>query len=173
MTPRAPGQRPRVRPGFSLAEVAVATVVLGIMLGAAIQTVAASRAGQVWNAERLKGLALASGLMSEITDRYYGDPAAAIVLFGPEVGEDQAVRTTLNDVDDYRDLKGVPTARDGTEIPGLAGWSRTVEVAWVGIADPSVVSLVETGMKRVTVTVYRGKARLAELVRYRTAAIPR
>ena len=173
MRPPHPIPAPHRARAFTLAEVAVSTVVLGIMLGAAIQTVAASRAGQVWNAERLRGLALASGLMSEVIDRSYRDPSAAVVLFGPELGEDQANRTTLNDVDDYHGLTGPPTSRSGAAILGLADWSRTAEVAWVTVADPSSTSLVETGMKRITVNVYRGKAKVAELVRYRVAAIPR
>lgn len=168
-----PLPRPHRR-AFSLAEAAVATVVVGIMLGAAIETVGASRTGQVWNSDRLRATALASGLMAEITDTYYKDPAAAAVLFGPEAGELQTARSGLNDVDDYNGLNdSPPAARDGTTIPGLTGWKRTVSVAWVYLASPATTSLTETGVKRITVSVYRGSVKMAELSAYRAAAVPR
>jgi type II secretory pathway pseudopilin PulG len=162
------------RRAFSLAEAAVATVVVGIMLAAAIETVGASRTGQVWNSERLRALALASSLMGEITDTYYRDPAAAVVLFGPESGESQALRSSLNDADDFNGLNDAPpTNRDGTVIPNLASWKRTVSVAWVYLMAPGTVAATETGVKRITVSVYRGTVKMAELVAYRCSSIPR
>jgi type II secretory pathway pseudopilin PulG len=159
---------------FTLAESAVATVVVGVMLGAAIHTVGASRTGQLWNSEKLRALALASALMSEVTDSYYKDPAAAVALFGPETGEMHTARTGLNDVDDYNALNDAPPkARDGTALPNLSAWRRTVTVSWVSPASPGTTSLSETGVKRIAVTVYRGSAKLAELVAYRAAARPR
>jgi MSHA pilin protein MshD len=168
------GRRARARGAFTLAESAMATVIVGVMLGAAIETVGASRVGQVWNSERLRAVALASSLMGEVTDSYYKDPAAAVVLFGPELGESQATRTTLNDVDDYNGLNDAPPkARDGTAIPGLSAWKRTVTVAWINPLSPSTVSVTETGLKRITVDVYRGNVKMAELTAYRSAAVPR
>lgn len=161
------------RRAFTMVEAAVSVVVVGVMLGAALETVGASRAGQVWNSERLRALALASSLMGEITDHYYRDPSAPSVLFGPELGESQANRAGLNDVDDYNGLSGAPTARDGTVIPGLTGWTWTVAVAWVSPASPGATSLTETGCKRITVDVFRGAVKMAELVAFRTAAVPR
>src|SRR5262249_49485266 len=94
-----PRRAPRPRPAFTMVEVAASCLIVGVMIGAAIDLVGSARTGQVWNSEKLRALALAQAMMSEVTDSYYQDPAAAIVLFGPEIGEDQTVRTTLNDVD--------------------------------------------------------------------------
>lgn len=163
----------RARRAFSLIEASISILIVGLMLGAALQTLGASRVGQVWNSERLRALALAQALMGEVVDQYYKDPAAIVVLFGPELGENQAVRATLNDVDDYDALDGPPTNRDGSTIPGLTNWRRTVTVVWVDPQNPSAVSILDTGLKRITVAVYRGQIKMAELTAYRSAAIPR
>jgi type II secretory pathway pseudopilin PulG len=167
-------QRVRHRSAFTLAETAVATVVVGVMLGAAIQTVGASRTSQIWNSDRLHALALASSLMGEITDSYYTDPNAVVSVIGPDAGENQALRTTLNDVDDYDGLvDSPPTNRDGTAIPGLTNWKRTVAVRWVNPSSLGTVMTSDSGLKRIVVDVYRGSVRMVELVAYRSAAIPR
>jgi MSHA pilin protein MshD len=154
-------------------EVAVSTVIVGLMIGTAMEMVGTARVGQVWNSDKLRALALAQAMMGEVVDSYYQDPSAAIVVFGPEAGENQAVRSTLNDVDDYNGISGAPTNRDGTAIPGLSNWRRTVAVAWVTLANPNQTSVAETGLKRITVDVYRGNVRLAELVAYRASGVPR
>ena len=111
--------------------------------------------------------------MGEVVDQYYKDPAAIVVLFGPELGEDQANRTTLNDVDDFNGIDGPPTSRDGSAIPNLTNWRRTVAVTWVDPQSPSATTLLDSGLKRITVAVYRGQMKMAELTAYRAAAIPR
>jgi type II secretory pathway pseudopilin PulG len=156
---------------FTLAESAVATVVVGVMLGAAIHTVGASRTGQIWNSERLRALALASSLMAEVTDSYYKDPLIPAPLLGPDAGETQATRSGLDDVDDYQGLNDAPpSARDGTAIPGLSAWRRSVSVEWVDPFSSATVSASESGLKRIKVTVYRGSVKMAELTSYRAAA---
>jgi MSHA pilin protein MshD len=170
MTRRTPRARLRA---FTMVEVAMSTIVVGVMLGAAIETVGASRTGQVWNSDRLRALALAQALMGEITDSYYQDPSALPTAFGPDVGENQAVRTTLNDVDDFNGITGAPTNRDGTAIPNLSGWTRTVAVAWVTYGNLAQTSVTPTVAKRVTVSVYRGSVKMAELVAVRCQVVAR
>jgi type II secretory pathway pseudopilin PulG len=158
---------------MAMIEALVAMVIIGVMLAAAMRTVAASRVGQVWNSDRLKGHALAMDLMGEILDQAYVDPGA-LPLFGPEVSELLAGRSVYNDVDDYNGWSESPPAqRDGTLIPGLTGWKRQVDVAWVTAADVTQTSLVETGIKRIVITVAKNGKTVAKVTALRTAAAPR
>lgn len=158
---------------MAMIEAVVSTIIVAVMLAAALRTVAASREGQVRNSDALKGHYLAMDLMSEILDLSYTDPDG-LPLFGQELGELLGAREAFDDVDDYHNWsQGSLLRRDGSTIPGFTGWSRSVQVQWVSPLNLSSGSLVDTNAKKVTVTVRRGSAVVARLTAVRTAAAPR
>lgn len=162
--------------GMALIEAVVATVIIGVMLAAAMRTVAAARAGQIWNSDRLRAHALAMDLLSEILDQAYADPNSpgGISTLGPDGAEIVVGRSAYNDVDDYNGLvESPPKQKDGSTIPGLTGWKRQVDVAWVTATDVTQTSLTETNIKRIVVTVTRNGKTLATVTSLRTAAAPR
>jgi hypothetical protein len=147
-------------------------VIVSVMLVAALRTVAASGAAQTWNSDRLKGHHLAADLMAEILDLPYSDPDGA-PLFGPELNELLTDRGTLDDVDDYDGFwENVAKRRNGDQMEGYANWSRSVSVAWVSPSDTTTTSLIETNVKRITVTASRGGVPVVRLVALRTNAAP-
>ena len=147
-------------------------VIISVMLVVALNSVGASRLGQRWNADRLRGMALASDLMAEITSKAYSDPNE-LVLFGPEVSELLVGRTAYDDVDDYSGYReSPPVDAAGTAIPGLSAWRRDVTVSWVTAGDLTRTSLTDTGIKLITVTVRRNGQLVAQLTAVRTAAGP-
>ncbi len=167
---RRPSPSPR---GMALIEVVVSMIVLSVMLVAALNAVGASRVGQLWNADHVRGLALASDLMAEILDKSYADPNEIPVLFGPEASELLAGRTAYDDVDDYAGYQeSPPKDRTGAAMSGLSGWKREVDVQLVALADLTKTSALDVGYKRVTVTVRRGTRIVAKLTAVRTAAAP-
>lgn len=157
------------RRGFTLVEAVVCTVVVGVMLAASLKTVAAARSRLQHNQDAASGIWLAQSLVAEIMDKAYIDPGAA-PLFGPEVGENQARRESLNDVDDYQGLVETPRNADGTAMSGLTGWKRSVTVAYVLGSDPQTTSLTDTGIKRFIVSVSRKGVPVAELRGLRSKA---
>src|SRR3954468_25095313 len=86
--------------GFTLIEAVFATVIVGVMLAAALQTVAVSARLQAKSGDKARGTALADALMSEILAQAYEDPNGS-VLFGREVGEGTTTRSSCDHVDDY------------------------------------------------------------------------
>lgn len=149
--------------GIALVEAAFAVLIVGLMLVAAIQTVGASRLTQLKTADRARAQQLAAGLMAEILSQAYSQPGGGGV-FGPESGEAGGTRAYFDDVDDYNGWTASSIeAKDGAVINGFAGWSRSVSVAWVDPADLMATSTVETGVKRVTVTVKKGALVVATL----------
>jgi type II secretory pathway pseudopilin PulG len=146
--------RPRTWAGaFTIVEAAMATIIVGVMFVAALNTVGTSRLTQHRASLVERGQLLARLLTAEIVRQSYKDPEGTPV-FGRETNEPAVPRTTWDDVDDYEGLSETPPlARDGTALTNFAGWKWTVKVQWVDPADPSVTKGADSGAKRITVTV--------------------
>lgn len=158
----------RQRRGLTLIEGAVCTVIVGVMLAAALNASATARNRQQRNQDRSTGLWLAQSLMAEVMEQPYVDVGG---LLGLELGESQAQRITLNDLDDYNGLKEEPPrTEDGTAMSGYTGWSRHVSVEDVQVASPRNTAGSETGLKRVTVTIKKGGVVVAQLRALRAKA---
>jgi MSHA pilin protein MshD len=163
----AAGRRSR---GIAMVEVAVSILVIGLMAAAAVRTVAAARLVDYTAQQRARGRMLADGIIWEIMTKAYQDPTLPTLVLGPEAGE--TARSQYDDVDDYNGLtESPPQNQDGTTIPNLTNWTRSVLVEWV---DPNNVtgsaSLTETGCKRITVTVKFRSAIMATATAVRTNA---
>jgi hypothetical protein len=154
MTCLAPGD---VRRGVSIVEVAVATLLTGVLLVAALQAAGQSLLAQRQTADRSLGHLLAQGLLNEIRALPYCEPGTDEPTLGTDTGENAGARTTLDDVDDYHGLvENPPKARDGTSLGNVSGWTRSVTVAWVAANDFSTAASA-SGAKRITVTAsYNG-----------------
>ena len=156
-----------MRQAFTMIESVLATVIVGVMMVAAVQTVAASRVLQFKSAERAQGALLAGELMTEVLAGAYEDASSPV--FGPEAGE--SGRAQFDDADDYRNWQEEPPQqRDGTAIGGLDQWRREVAVDRVPPANLAALSAVETGAKRVTVTVRHRGVPVIRVVAFRTSA---
>jgi MSHA pilin protein MshD len=142
---------------FTLVEAVISILIVGIMFIAAMNTVGASRLTQHKASLVSRGQQLAESLASEMLRQNYEDPDGT-PAFGRESNESATPRTSWDDVDDYDGLSESPPAtKDGTALTNATGWKRTVKVEWVDPANPSQVQTVETGVKRIVVTVaYNG-----------------
>jgi len=168
-----PSDKSRLRPGnhstaFTIVEAVISTIVVGVMFVAALNTVGASRLTQHKASLLRRGPLLAEPLMSEILRQSYKDPDGTPV-FGRESNESATPRTSWDDVDDYDGLsESSPVAKDGTALTSSTGWKRTVEVKWVNAANPAEVTTVESGVKRIVVTVTYNGLTQASLVALKT-----
>ena len=158
------------RRGFTMAEAAVAMVIVSVLLVAALRATSASALTQYKTAEKATGLALAQGLMSDIIALPYQEPSGT-PNFGLETGESATNRANYDDVDDYNGWnQSPPQDKSGTVIPGLTGWTQIVAVAWVQWSDTTATSSTETGVKRITVTIQHNNRTVATLTGIRTNA---
>jgi MSHA pilin protein MshD len=153
-----PTKGSEARPGnyltaFTIVEAMISTIIVGVMFVAALNTVGASRLTQHKASLVCRSQLLAESLMSEILRQSYKDPDGT-PIFGRESNESATPRTTWDDVDDYEGLsESPPVTKDGAALTNATGWQRTVKVEWVDAANPAQVQTVETGVKRVVVTV--------------------
>jgi prepilin-type N-terminal cleavage/methylation domain-containing protein len=156
---------------FSMVEVVVSAAIVGVMMVAALNTVAASKLGQQNTGDRGKGALLAQQLMAEILPQAYADPEQPDQGIQIDSNESSYPRTDYDDVDDYNGWTASPPEnKDGTVIPNRSAWARSVTVVWANAADPTQTSVIETGIKRITVTVTRGGDEVAALTALRTLA---
>jgi hypothetical protein len=159
--------------GFTLAEAIVASVIVAVVIVTAMNAAGSVRKTESSAANRAFGVRLAEVLMEEIDRADYMEPRAGSDAIALEPGEDQAVRRTLDDVDDYHGLRDEPpTDINGNPITKAAGWSRQVEVAWTQADDPMVDSGTSLGRKRIMVTVRNGSAIVAQMVAFRARNVP-
>jgi len=160
----------RARRAFTLLEVVVATMIVGVMIVAALNALGAVTRSSVSFGNRAVALGLAIDLMAEIQQAAYSDPDEDPV-FGREPSESASPRNQFDDVDDYQSWsRQPPQARDGTPLADRDDWLRRVTVERVAANNPNQVSAgsTDTGAKRVHVFVeYRGEV-LVELVAVRT-----
>lgn len=140
------------RRGFTLVEAVVSLLIVSTLFAAAMQAAATATRIQAVAARQSQAAALASSLLSEILQAGYSQPGSTTL--GRDSGETSSSMANFNDVDDYDGwIESPPQDRDGVALPGAAGYTRTVAVVWVTLADPRVVSATDSGLKRITVTV--------------------
>jgi PKD repeat protein len=146
------------RRGITIAEAAMATIIVAVVLVAALTSVAASRTVRGRVADRVRAQQLALDLMSEILQQGYADP-----------GTPAASRSGWAYVDDYNGLvDSPPQTRSGTAIPDCATWSRNVTIQWADPTTFAATTATNTGIRLITVTVTRGTLVLASVSGYRT-----
>jgi len=159
----------RLRSGLSQVEVSVSTIIVGVLMVTSFSTIAASRRSQIAESNKVRGLAIAEAMVSEISQLPMLDPSCNCG-FGPASGETGASRVNFDDVDDYYNFTDTPPkSRTGTALDGYSGFTRTVAIDRVTPADWSVVATSYTGIYRITVIVRVGSGEVCRLVAYRTS----
>ncbi|TWT98078.1 hypothetical protein Pla108_22350 [Botrimarina colliarenosi] len=163
------------RSGATLIEVAISTVLVGVLMVAALNTVGSAARTHLAASTSAEAWALAELLAAEVLAMPYEDPNGAAV-FGTEPGETGVTRATLDDVDDYHNwTESPPKARDGTPLAGYTGWTTKVIVTLAETsASDGVIDDVgaDEGLKRVRfqVTNPAGKVITVDTVRTRNGA---
>lgn len=148
--------------GLSLIEVVAATLIVGMMSVAALNSLGSAMRSAESTGNRAIAQALADQLMSEILLQHYKEPTQT-AQFGPEASESDGTRSQFDDVDDYHLLSEQPPAdRDGTEHANRDDWSRSVTVEFVSSLDISEAAATDQGAKRIRVTVEHDGKLLAD-----------
>lgn len=168
-----PAAHQGIRTGLSLFEVVLSTLIVGLTLVAALNTLGSASQTSLSTSDQAKAALLASDLMAEILATSYVDPDGT-GAFGNEGTENPSgPREAFDDVDDYNGwIASPPQRKDGTELPGLAGWTRTVNVRHVNPDDLASVLAPDDdrGVKGILVAVERSGKVLTTLQAVQTAA---
>jgi len=117
-----------MRRGTTLIECTTATLIVGVLLVAALRSAGSSLRTTQGIDDLSRAQRLAGDLMNEILLEAYQEPDGAVSL-GLDPGESTGNRTLFDDVDDYSNwTASPPTDASGNVLPGLTGWTQTVAV---------------------------------------------
>ncbi len=159
---------PTSRRGIGMVEVVASSLIVGLMMVAALDAVGMAFRTRKINADRLIGPGLAQELMAEIMAMPYQDPDETTTTIGLDAGESSVNRSTYDDVDDYHNLNSTDAkAKDGTLLAGLTGWSQQATVSWANRTTGAGGATSDTGLKLITVTVTSPAGRQTQLVSLR------
>ncbi|HUG67600.1 MAG TPA: hypothetical protein VMM76_07605 [Pirellulaceae bacterium] len=152
--------------GLSLVEVLFATVIVSFILVTSLDGLGGAL--KMWNVAtwRSDAYGLAEQLMAEIMQQEYKEPGTS--LLGIDLGESASNRADWDDVDDYDGWSSAPQYKDGTPITGFSMWRRQVEVKLVQRASPNTTTLLDEGLKRITVRVTDPDGQVTALVAWRS-----
>jgi len=141
------------RDGLTLVEAMVSTLIVAVMLVAALTAFGGVARSHLVQKATWKGQALGWSLLAEVMQARYEDPNTP-GGWGLDSGENPAPRSDFDDVDDYDGwTASPPQENDGTEFTDYAGWRRTVSVTLI---DPRTLSFSfpqDLGLRKIEVTV--------------------
>jgi len=172
------------RAAITLAETVVCMALISLLLVAALNAVGAAGLTREKTSVRTRGQLLAQELLSEILANEYiepdllldfdpANPGLTVTVLGPDLGESAASRATFDDVDDYHGWdRQPPVNADGSPVPNGSGYRRWVSVAWISAQTRQPAALVDTGLKRIVVTVEYNGLEMAQLTGYKSAGLP-
>ncbi len=145
----------RHRRGLTLVEVAISTLLVGLVMVASLKSVGAvTRTWQV-TAEQNKGPRLAHQLLTEIMQAPYEDPEDPSGNLGLETGESGLTRADFDDVDDYKNWNANDAEnKDGTLQTDWTGWKRQAKITYVNPDTLANAGATDTGLKRIEVKVF-------------------
>lgn len=161
---------PRRRRGFTLVEAAVATLIVAVMVSAAISVVGGAARGAAREREWRRGQALASAMMAEALAAAFADPQGG-TAFGIDAGETAGAPSTFDDIDDFDGYTESGSINfKGQKITWTDGWVRRVEVVNVDVSDPAKVlnDADSSGLRRITVTVVSPRGESRSLIAFKS-----
>jgi len=146
------------RAGFTLTEVMIASVVIGIGVSASLFGMSSSLETSGRSEDMLTGMALAENIFQLTQGLAFSDPESEDG-FGPEMGE-----TGVDDYDDVNDFDGStfapPLDARGDEIVSLTGWSQEIGVFCIDLESMERLETPEeTGLVEIEVTVFHNGRR--------------
>lgn len=146
------------RRGATLVEVSVSTLLVGVVLAAALETVGGAMRTTRQTTAAVDACELAELMLAEAIALPYEDPDGDSVGIGQESGEptltlDRIAADDLDDLDGYS--RTPPEHRDGTPVAGYAGWAQLFRVRYVQAERAAGGGLPNTandeGLKRIRV----------------------
>lgn len=158
------------RHAFSLVEVMISTLLVGVLLVAALRGVGSVVRHRDRFNNRTRALVLANDLLSEILEKSYEDEDSPEGL-GVESDEDSTIRLTFDDIDDYDDWSSLPPEdRQGGSVPNASVFRRSVSVVYLDPQDLAQEVVVDQGVKRVRIVVSHDGVDLATVDAIRSRA---
>jgi len=162
-----PLKTPRRR-GFSMMEVTISTILVGLLLTGSMVTTGSLILRHGLRTQQDRKALLAHDLLTEMSQVSFADPDSTQPGLGPEFGEAGETRIGFDDIDDYDDWQEATVqGKSGQPLAGQDGYQRRVKVQYVSLVQPDKVSPVPTDLKRIAIEVEGPDQQVFSLVRLR------
>ena len=143
--------------GFTLIEVIMVIVLLGIMLPGIMMYFIQGVKDSVDSQRRTTAIFLAEGLMEEIRSKRWDEVAAGINATcsnASVIGTDAEARIGYDDIDDFNGLNNTPPSNSqGVAMANYGGFQQQVTVSYVNPAALDTAVGGPTCYKRILVTI--------------------
>ncbi len=144
--------------GFTLIEVVMVIVILGIMLPGIMLYFIQGVKNSVDSQRRTTAIFLAEGLMEEIKSKRWDEVAAGINATcsnASAIGPDAEARIGYDDIDDFNGLNNTPSPvnSQGAVMVNYPGFQQQVTVSYANPADLTTAVAGPTCYKRILVTI--------------------
>ncbi|HLP85047.1 MAG TPA: hypothetical protein VK157_11915 [Phycisphaerales bacterium] len=156
--------------GFTIIEASLSLVVVSVVAIAGLSAVSVARKSRASVADAVQGRMYADALLAEVASKRYRDAVSPAEPLGPDATDDigLAAWRTVDDMDDYNGFAMSPiTDVNGNDLSSGA-WGAMIQVSWVSLADPSIEEAAESGVKRISVAVYKQNKIVARASTLRT-----
>lgn len=161
---RRSGLAHRCRPGMSMVEVAIASLVLGLMMSAALNAAALAAKIRGNQTAKSRALQMCTDLLSEMSAVPFPADTKTIpsaMTPGP--------RNSFDDLFDFAKWKSQPPVDpSGASLQGADNWERGVLMWWANPDHPMTISPTATGLVWIRVQVRRNGILLAEATMLRS-----
>ncbi len=150
--------RDAVRRGFTLIEATISLVIVSVVAVAGLSAVSVARKSRTSINDMILARMYADAVMAEILGKRYRDALEPNNPLGPDGSDDVMWLWTrvADDVDDY-DGHTITPVSDANMRPLSDGqWGAGIGVSWVDANDPTTIVSEESGVKRITVAVFKG-----------------
>ena len=153
------------RSAITLAETVVSILLISFVLVSTLQIVGPVSRSSSLQADRLVAANLANEIAEEITTKpFIDDNAASQDDIGIDADDTVFARLNFDDIDDYDGWSSSPPKMSyGVTNSSLIGWTRTVSAKHVLVNDPNTASATYTGLKKITIRVYKDGVLLADI----------
>jgi hypothetical protein len=154
----------RRRHGLTQLEVVIASLLVGLVLVAAMRALPGVLQTRTTAAQLRDGNHLAEQLLTEIIQSPYEDPEEPGSPLGLDTAEGSSNRADWDDVDDYHTYsQSPPQDKAGNDITEYTGWTREVTVEYLDPADPQTTIVTDQGLKRILVRATSPVGKQSEL----------
>ena len=157
----------RARRGFTMAEVIASTILVGVVLVAALQSLEYSTQLDLQLRTKFDGPVLADMLLAEIVALPFEDPDGGTSI-GPDTGETTGTRSEFDDVDDYHRWSLAPASKSGVPLVGYESWTVSVAVQHCDPTTGQPWSSGASGLKRIVVASTDPAGRITFRTGYRS-----
>lgn len=151
-------QRRVTRRGFTLIEATISLVIVSVVAVAGLSAVSVARKSRTSINDMILARMYADAVMAEIMGKRYRDAMEPNNPLGPDSSDDVLGlwARVADDVDDYDGYTITPVSDANLQPLSDGQWGAGIGVSWVDADDPTKIVATESGVKRITVGIFKG-----------------